>query len=60
MSDAKKSEWKLNWEQPQGHNMHGIMYLVHANDILCKHLDYINSFHLESSEVLSINIGGGS
>ena len=40
--------------------MHGIMYLLHANEILGKLFEDINSFHSESSVVLSINIGGGS
>ena len=60
ISNAKKPEWKLNSENPQGHNMHGIIYLLHANEILGRLFEDNNSFHSESSEVLSINIGGDS
>ena len=36
------------------------MYSLYANEILGKHFKGINSFHSESSEVISFNIGGGS
>ena len=57
MSDAKKLNENLI---PKGHNMQDIMYLRHVNEILGRLFEDINSFHSKSSEVLSINISGGS